>query len=244
MKNHDIYTSNVSSVSLRCVIVANTFYWFLSLIGLYIDFLVVAKRSPFFSRSKIRPRQYISGKDRRELILLCAFNMLLVAPLVSVPLYETLWDRIHGSKRLTDEDEWVWQIEVLQKLPIHFLATEVGFYTIHFAMHSCPSLYQHVHKIHHRFQAPTAMTCVYAHPLEFLVGNLLPIYLGPIITNAHPLTSYFWFAAAIIGTCKGHSGYRIFGCADYHDEHHFYYKYNYGGIYVLDFLIGTMKVSS
>lgn len=83
-----------------------------------------------------------------------------------------------------------------------------------------------------------------AHPLEFLVGNLLPIYLGPIITNAHPLTSYFWFAAAIIGTCKGHSGYRIFGCADYHDEHHFYYKYIYGGIYVLDFLIGTMKVSS
>ena len=120
----------------------------------------------------------------RDLIMLTAFNMLIVAPLISAPLSEMLWDGINGE-RLTEEDEWAWQIELLQKIPIHFIVTDLGFYMIHLAMHSQPLLYKYIHRIHHRFQAPTAMACVYAHPLEFLVGNLLPIYMGPIITNAH-----------------------------------------------------------
>ena len=43
----------------------------------------------------------------------------------------------------------------------------------------------------------------------------------------------------MLGTCKGHCGYRIFGHADYHEEHHVLYKYNYGGMGLLDYLFGT-----
>ena len=231
-----------SSVSFKCVVVANVFFWLISFIGLYIDSLVASNGSRWLKMAKIRPNQFISGKERRDLIMLTAFNMLIVAPLISVPVCEMLWDRMNGTQRLTEEDEWECQIELLQKIPTHFIVTEVGFYMVHIVMHSQPTLYKYIHKVHHRFQAPTAMACVYTHPLEFLVGNLLPIYLGPILTNAHPFTSYIWFIAAIIGTCKGHSGYRIFGHADYHEEHHSYYTYNYGGMYVLDSLFGTRRI--
>ena len=71
-------------------------------------------------------------------------------------------------------------------------------------------------------------------------GNILPIYLGPMVfTNAHPITCYIWWSLAMLGTCKGHCGYRIFGHADYHEEHHVLYKYNYGGMGLLDYLFGT-----
>ncbi len=232
----------ISSVSFKCVVVANVGFWVISFIGLYADSLVASNQSRWLTAAKIRPTQFISGNERRDLIMLTAFNMLIIAPLISAPFCEMLWDRRNGEHRLTEEDEWVWQIELLRKIPVHFIVTELGFYMIHIVMHSQPVLYKHVHKVHHRFQAPTAMACVYAHPLEFLVGNLLPIFLGPILTNAHPFTSYLWVTAAITSTCKGHSGYRILGHVDYHEEHHYFYKYNYGGMYVLDTLFGTRRI--
>lgn len=235
----DLILTYKSSVSLKCVLVANVGFWVISFIGLCADSLVASNRSRWLTMAKIRPTKFISGNDRRDLIMLTAFNMLLVAPLISVSFFEMLWDRRNGEHRLTEEDEWVWQTELLEKVPIHFIVTELGFYVVHIFLHSQPILYKHVHKVHHRFQAPTAMACVYAHPLEFLVGNLFPIFLGPILTNAHPFTCYVWFAAAMTSTCKGHSGYRIFGHADYHEEHHLLYNYNYGGMYVLDTLFGT-----
>lgn len=119
----------MQSVSFRCVVAANVFYWLISAIVLYIDSLVAKNKLPWLKKHKIKPNHYISGKERRDLIILSAFNMLMVAPLISVPLFEILWDRIHGKLRLSEDDTWVWEIELLQKIPIQILVTEVGFYT-------------------------------------------------------------------------------------------------------------------
>ena len=43
----------------------------------------------------------------------------------------------------------------------------------------------------------------------------------------------------MLGTCKGHCEYRIFGHADYHKEYHIFFKYNYGSMGLLDHLFGT-----
>ena len=83
------------------------------------------------------------------------------------------------------------------------------------------------------------MACVYAHPLEFTVGNVLPIYVGPVITNAHEWTCYLWWAGAMAGTCLGHCGYVLFGYYDAHDDHHAKPDTHYGGLYVSDWLLGT-----
>lgn len=67
-------------------------------------------------------------------------------------------------------------------------------------LHSSSWLCMHIHKVHHRFPAPTGMASVYAHPVEFCLANVLPIYLGPILANAHPKTCYIWWCMSILGT--------------------------------------------
>ena len=163
------------------------------------------------------------------------------------PLCEVLWNwrqQQHESSpttihRLLEQDIWNWKHELGWKLPIHACLAEAGFYVVHRILHSSRFLYKHIHCVHHRFRAPTAMCCVYAHPLEFVFGNLLPIAAGPILTNAHPYTSYLWWGLAMLGTCKGHSGYKVMGHVDDHEDHHLLCQFNYGGMGLLDRVVGS-----
>ena len=38
-----------------------------------------------------------------------------------------------------------------------------------------------IHKLHHDFKAPFGITAIYAHPLEHVVSNIMPIAAGPVI---------------------------------------------------------------
>ena len=82
------------------------------------------------------------------------------------------------------------------------------------------------------------MAAAYAHPLEFIFGNVLGIGAGPILTNAHPYTAYAWFTLALLSTCKGHSGYDILN-ARTHDIHHQLTNFNFGVIDLGDYVMGT-----
>jgi len=233
---------DTTSVSFKCTLISNLVFWPASVIGLYIDDLCQKKQSPIFLNCKLQPSQFITEGDRIDLILLSSFNMLFVAFFLCCPLYKSLWSWIQGNDRLRESDDFIWQCE-LQKILLHIVATEIGFYSVHYLLHYSPFLYRHIHKVHHRFPAPTSMGCVYAHPIEFAIGNLFPIYVGPILFNSHPTTCYAYFVLAMIGTCKGHCGYTIFGHVDHHDDHHLYYKYNYGGMYISDYFFGTVSPS-
>jgi methylsterol monooxygenase len=50
---------------------------------------------------------------------------------------------------------------------------------------------------------------MYANPIEFALGNLAGVALGPVLTNCHPYTAYFWFAFSLITTGGSHSGYVV-----------------------------------
>uniref|UniRef100_A0A6U3QVN8 Fatty acid hydroxylase domain-containing protein n=1 Tax=Ditylum brightwellii TaxID=49249 RepID=A0A6U3QVN8_9STRA len=244
-----MWQSLLYSVSFKCALVSNLVFYTLSLLCFYVDSLASSSSSSnnetFLSswakRNKLQPNIHLSRDERKELILLSSFNMTIIAIFVWTPLSEWLWNYIQDDeRRLTEEDEWIWYIELCYKLPIHALIAEIGFYTIHMLLHSSSFLYKHIHKVHHRFVAPTAMGCVYTHPIECLIGNFLPVYLGPMLTNAHPLTCYFfWFPSAILGTCMGHSGYCFMGYIDPHDAHHLHFQFNYGGMFLLDYIFGT-----
>lgn len=256
----DFLSSASVRLSFRCSMVSNAVFWIASGLCLWADHLVATQsETQWKSKSKIRkhisktlksckiqPNRIILGRDRSDLITLAFFNMVFVACFICCPLYGYLWNKIQAQTNaqtypLIAEKDWnlIWKDELLVKLPIHALVAEVSFYILHGLLHWSPFLYRHVHKVHHRFPAPTAMTCVYAHPVEFALGNVLPIYLGPIFCNAHPTTCYLWWALAMLGTCKGHCGYRIMGHEDDHEDHHLLYKYNYGGMGLLDRMLGT-----
>lgn len=109
---------------------------------------------------------------------------------------------------------------------IHGVVIDVWFFVTHRAIHY-PLFYRWIHKFHHRFKAPTAVACVYANPIEFIVGNVGGVVLGPALTNCHPYSAGFWMAFALTSTSLSHSGYFAFG-AQHHDLHHEHFDYNYG----------------
>jgi len=141
-----------------------------------------------------------------------------------------------GSAVATLEDAFSLRWAICHFLA-HILVIEVWFYSTHRALH-WPVLYKRVHKLHHRWKAPTAVACTFAHPIEFCVGNALGVVLGPALTNCHPYSAAFWCAFAMLSTSGSHSGYFLLG-AESHDQHHEFFDYNFGVSVFMDELLGT-----
>lgn len=134
----------------------------------------------------------------------------------------------------------------------------IQFSSLTFSKHWGP-LYTRIHKIHHEFRAPIAMAAIYAHPLEFLVSNLVSIEIGPrkhsmntgliflVVCHSHLLVNMAWFTIATVGTISHHSGYQRFwqiGGLDphFHDYHHYSFIWNFGTLGILDRLHGTVNM--
>jgi len=125
----------------------------------------------------------------------------------------------------------------LMNFGIHSIVIEIWFYSTHKLLHWGP-LYKSIHKLHHTFKAPTAVACMYAHPVEFCLGNVAGVILGPALTNAHPYECMFWMCFSLASTSGSHSGYPVFGASD-HDAHHEHLYCNYGTGVFMDKMLGT-----
>ncbi|KAH7090054.1 hypothetical protein BKA62DRAFT_586752, partial [Auriculariales sp. MPI-PUGE-AT-0066] len=91
-----------------------------------------------------------------------------------------------------------------------------------------------------RFTAPIALSAQYAHPVEHIVANLLPIALPAQILRIHALTWYAFLAAELLETSIVHSGFDFFArLAEFHDLHHELFRVNFGAVGVLDWYHGT-----
>lgn len=174
-----------------------------------------------------------------------AFNMIAVTPLIALGaewLFDALYDNKYpGSsnrRRLTSVDDWRPVVEI-PKLLVSFWIVSVWFYSTHRMLHwKC--FYKTIHKLHHSLTAPPAMGSVYTHPVEFFIGNVAGVALGPIVTNAHPYTAYLWYGLAMTDTCRVHSGYKFLGASRHDDHHNDYFNYNFGNR-AMDTLFGTQK---
>ena len=54
------------------------------------------------------------------------------------------------------------------------------FSTIHRILH-IPVLFRNIHSIHHRHHITVGLAATYAHPIEFIFGNVLSVTSGSLI---------------------------------------------------------------
>jgi fatty acid hydroxylase domain-containing protein 2 len=110
---------------------------------------------------------------------------------------------------------------VLLDLFVCILVDEIGFYYSHRLFHN-KFFYKHIHKTHHLWQSPIAITATYCHPLEHVLSNLLPVAGGSIIMQCHTSVSWLWLAMATLTTLNNHSGYHLpfSHSSEFHDFHH------------------------
>lgn len=140
------------------------------------------------------------------------------------------------------------ELPSLSTAALHFfgivIIEEVLFYYSHLLLHQ-PYFYKRIHKLHHQFTAPVGTAAEYAHVIEFILSNIVPVMAGPLIVRCHVMTMWLWVFIAIQATINGHSGYEFsfspFHSATFHDYHHYAFKDNYGSIGLLDWFHGTDK---
>lgn len=75
---------------------------------------------------------------------------------------------------------------VVFELSICILVEEVAFYYSHRLLHH-PRIYKFIHKRHHEWTSPIAITAVYCHPVEHVFSNLLPVFSGIFQKILHKL---------------------------------------------------------
>eukprot|EP01012_Entosiphon_sulcatum_P003081 TRINITY_DN10849_c0_g1_i1.p1 TRINITY_DN10849_c0_g1~~TRINITY_DN10849_c0_g1_i1.p1 ORF type:complete len:280 (+),score=40.23 TRINITY_DN10849_c0_g1_i1:25-864(+) len=149
---------------------------------------------------------------------------------------------------------------------LHFivclLCEDTLFYWGHRALHT-RLLYKRIHKIHHEFRRTRAWAAEYAHPVEFVVADVVPTFTGPLLVHLlrfhaskgsamHLWTLQAWLTYRFLEALDGHCGYALpfspFAIwplrpsAKMHDYHHSHNVGNFGSQTMFwDKLMGTFR---
>jgi len=209
-------------------------FWLPSLFFLALDLPI----SPhFLRRYKMQPGQNepLTLPDLIRALKRVVFNTWVLNPLlglISAPVY--LWASGPLNRPLPSLGEF------FLHLVVFMLVEEVGFYYSHRLFHQ-PYFYKRIHKIHHEWTAPVALTAVYAHPLEHLLSNSIPVMAGPLLMGSHPVSMWIWYTMALLSTTYSHSGYHFpfTPTSEFHDYHHLKFSNNFGALGFLDWFHGT-----
>ncbi|GFT25687.1 fatty acid hydroxylase domain-containing protein 2 [Nephila pilipes] len=129
---------------------------------------------------------------------------------------------------------------VLSELIFCVLMEEVGFYYSHRVLH-LPFFYKRFHKLHHEWKSPIAIAAAYCHPVEHILSNLLPTFLGPFLLGSHIFIAWIWYSCLVFFTLNNHSGFHFpfFPPSERHNFHHLRTDHSFGALGILDHLHGT-----
>ena len=210
---------------------------------------------PFFERYKVNDRPWPWNNKNEDwngmlykTIKQLLFNHLLILPIVSA---ESL---IRGESNFRcDRETFPDSFEIISQIVIFMISEDFCFYWAHRFLH-WDYIYPYIHKRHHLWINSISIASEYAHPIEFIVSNVLTTNIAPLIFNkrTHILTMYIWVILRLGETTDGHCGYEfswspyrlipLSGSSEFHNFHHLNYKGNYASFFsVWDRVLKTVN---
>ncbi|XP_075398832.1 fatty acid hydroxylase domain-containing protein 2-like [Tenrec ecaudatus] len=214
--------------------VPNLVFWSLNALFLVSD---TSGKPNFISRYRIQigKNEPVDPEKLRQTIRAVLFNQFVISFPMVIALYPLLKRWGDPCRRELPTFHWF-----LLELVIFTLIEEVMFYYSHRLLHH-PALYKKIHKKHHEWTASIGLVSLYAHPVEHVVSNMVPLVLGPLLMGSHLSSITTWFSLALITSTLSHCGYHLpfLPSPEFHDYHHLKFTQCYGVLGVLDHLHGT-----
>ena len=112
------------------------------------------------------------------------------------------------SENLTAIDKMPTPTVFAAQILFCMMIEDATFYISHRTLH-LPWLYPSVHKIHHEHKVTFSLAALHAHPLEYILGNVVPVMVGPAILGPrmHLASAFGWYFMRQFESIEGHSGY-------------------------------------
>jgi Delta7-sterol 5-desaturase len=219
-------------------------YWLIALVVVSFGYALLTE---FFRARKIQPNGFRWKTFRNEL-LFATFNLAIGATVLAY-VSSTLTAKGIITFNKAPTGWWVMALEYAA----YFLGFDTWFYWFHRLMHTEP-IYTWVHKMHHRSTSPNLLTTVSETPWESWVnGGFLVVFTS--LFTVHASTMTFIGPTSIIMGLYVHSGFEFFPrwwnrswaskwfiTATFHDQHHRYFKWNFGGYTTIwDWICATVR---
>lgn len=186
--------------SLKNFISINSFIFGISYIENYLtnndffsNFLIYLTRNYFlitFTNYQLKDKEDIEGEKRKKPIE--SFYKEFDCYLLSTTFLETITSTFILQKLCYYEFQTLSNNEQIINLyyfiPLSFtfeIIFDFFHYFSHRLLHENKFLYKNIHKIHHKFQYPCAITTFYQHPIDILLANSLPTIFAFYLTNTY-----------------------------------------------------------
>lgn len=212
-------------------------------IGGVLELVYYRRRREQAADWKCQPERFPSPNARRRELVLGTANMTLGSLASGVFVYYALHGGDTGLYVSLAEHGVAYSIA---STLAYLLATDLALYWLHRGLHT-PRLYRAIHRVHHRWGAPTAFTAAAMHPLEFALYQsvmLVPLLFVPL----HAAGVIAVLVATHYYALIDHSGVRLrswwpfIAPTRFHDDHHAHFHVNFGQSFLLwDRVFGTLR---
>ena len=164
-------------------------------------------------------------KDYGNMLPIVSTNLVIGYPFFNYVENKWLLDESFA------ENQWSWYINFASWV----LMTDLIFYTVHWCLHQ-RTLYKYIHSVHHQYKYTYGLGAIYAHPIEFYVGNLVPVAV-PLVVFQMPfeICQAIVIFATFFTVFFSHGGFIV---SKSHLNHHLKYRCNYGLVF-MDKIFGT-----